>query len=266
MWIRSLLFNGVFLVGTALVLIVVLPILLTTTARALRFVEWWSAVVDGALRWLVGLDYEIRGRENIADEPVIYACKHQSAWDTYLFFLIFPQPAYIMKKELMRIPIWGQFARKCRAISVDREGGASALKTLIHDTKDRLAAGRPVIIFPEGTRTAPGRRIPYNPGIAALYAQCNVPVVPVALNSGMFWGRRSYLKYPGRIRVAFMPAIEPGLKRRDFMTRLEDSIETAASRLAVEAARAYPQVAFRLDTDDAEPADAVGEPVDKTSD
>jgi len=246
-WLRSLVFNVFFLAGTGLVLLISMPVLLTTTQGALRYVAWWSRMQSRMLRWIIDLDFDVRGAEHMRPNGVIYACKHQSAWETFFFFLMFPNPAYVMKKELMNIPIWGLYARKCRAISVDREGGASVLKSLIRDTQDRLAAGRPVIIFPEGTRTQPGQRVDYNPGIAAMYSQCGVPVIPVALNSGLFWGRRSYLKFPGTITAEFQPPIPPGLKRRDFMAALEDGIETASRRIAVEAAERFPAVAFRMD-------------------
>lgn len=266
--IRSFLYNGCFLIGTALFLLVSAPTLLTTTNLALAWVGWWARAQARLLKIVVGLDHEVRGAENVCDEPVIYACKHQSAWDTFFFFLLFDRPAYVLKKELLKIPIWGQYARKCRAIAVDRDGGASALKSLVKDTKDRLAAGRPVIIFPEGTRTAPGHRLPYNPGIAALYAQCGVPVVPVALNSGLFWGRRSYRKYPGTITVDILPAIAPGMKRRDFMALLESRIEDRAMALLTEARDRFPKLpggAVGIDVEAAGDApQTVDEPVDKS--
>jgi len=270
-WLRSLLFNVCFLAGTGLVLVIASPVLLTTTNAALRFVSWWSGRQNGMLKMIAGLDFEIRGAQHIKPSGVIYACKHQSAWETFFFFVLFWNPAYVLKKELLRIPVWGLYALKCRALSVDRDGGGSALKALVRETKDRLAAGRPVVIFPEGTRTAPGQRRAYNPGIAALYSQCGVPVVPVALNSGLFWGRRSYLKYPGIITVEFQPAIDPGLRRREFMALLEDRIEGAAERLAREAAERFPAVAFRLtpaadEEAGSDPAETVGEPVDKSAD
>ena len=188
-WLRSLIFNVLFLAGTGLILIVVSPVLLMTTRHALKFVAWWSTIQAAMLRVVVGLDHEVRGLENIPEGGFIIASKHQSAWDTFFFFVMFRNPAYVLKKELLNIPVWGLYVRKCRAIVVDRDGGASAMKALIRDTRDRLAAGRPVVIFPEGTRTAPGTGLDYHPGIAAMYAQCDVPVVPVAVNSGVFWGR-----------------------------------------------------------------------------
>ena len=173
--------------------------------------------------------------------------------------MIFNNPAYVLKRELLDIPVWGAYARKCEAIAVDRDGGATALKALIRDTRDRLASGRAVIIFPEGTRVPPGQRRPYHPGVAALYSQCDVPVIPVALNSGLFWGRRSYRKSPGRILVEFLPPVPDGLKRPEFMKALEDAIEPTAERLVAEAVERYPEIArARADSADRAPSNPVG--------
>jgi 1-acyl-sn-glycerol-3-phosphate acyltransferase len=249
--VGSALFNLVFLPGTA-VAVMGMILLLPFPRMAMQWaVRNWSWVQHWALKVLVGLDFEVRGRENIAGGAAIYASKHQSAWDTYAYYLLFPDPAYIMKVELMRIPVWGWMAKKCEAISVDRAGGAGALKTLVRDVKNRLAAGRQVIIFPEGTRTEPGRSLPYQPGIAALYSQCDAPVVPVALNSGLFWGRRNFRKQPGSIIIEFLPAIPAGLRRREFMQTLESRIEEAADRLADEARASHPWLPAPEDAQDA---------------
>lgn len=244
--IGSGLYNCVFIGWTALS--VTLMILLLPFPRPVmqRAVKLWAWSQHWALKALVGLDFEIRGREHIVHGAAIYASKHQSAWDTYFFYLLFADPSYVLKKELVRIPVWGWIARKCAAVSVDREGGAGALKALVRDVRQRLSEDRPVIIFPEGTRTPPGTRRPYHPGIAALYGQCDAPVIPVALNSGLFWGRRSYAKLPGRIVIEFMPAIAPGMKRREFMATLEATVEDAALRLAEEGVQRFPLTQERL--------------------
>ncbi len=244
--VGSGLYNVVFLGWTALAVTMMIVLLPFPRFAMQRAVKAWAWTQRWALKALVGLDFELRGRENILPGGVIYASKHQSAWDTYVFYLLFSDPAYIMKKELMRIPVWGWMARKCEAISVDRAGGAGALKALVKDTRARIAQGRPVIIFPEGTRTQPGTRLPYHPGIAALYSQCDAPVVPVALNSGLFWGRRSYRKNSGRIVIEFLPAIEQGLRRPEFMSRLENAIEGTSDRLAAEGIAKYPETAASM--------------------
>ncbi len=238
--IGSGLYNIVFIGWTAVsvtIMILFLPFPRPVMQRAVKI---WAWSQHWALKFLVGLDFEIRGEENIVHGAAIYASKHQSAWDTYVFYLLFSDPSYVLKKELVKIPVWGWMARKCAAISVDREGGASALKALVRDTRQRLGDDRPVILFPEGTRTRPGTHKPYHPGIAALYSQCEAPVIPVALNSGLFWGRRSYTKQSGTIIIEFLPAMPTGMKRRDFMQALETQIESTAERLAHEGVKQFP--------------------------
>jgi 1-acyl-sn-glycerol-3-phosphate acyltransferase len=192
------------------------------------------------IRKIMGIEFDVRGRENLpTNGPFIIASKHQSAWDTLIYNIIVLDCAYVVKRELFSFPFFGWFLWRVGMIGIDRKGGASTLKQLVANCKARLAEGRSIIIFPQGTRTAPGTQNPYLPGIAALYAQCNVPVVPTALNSGMFWPRRTFLKYPGTIVIEFLPAIEPGLKRREFSARLEAAIEPATTRIEEEARRVF---------------------------
>ncbi len=235
MLIRSAVFNAFFVVWTALVLLTYWPLRPFPRRYMRKTIRLWGIGVRVGLKWLVGLEFEIRGRQNIPPEPVIFAAKHQSAWDTAFFGLIVDKPAYILKEELLSIPLWGAYARRCGAIIVNRAGGASALKKMVRDSEAALDRGYTIILFPEGTRTAPGQVLPYQPGIAALYARSPAPVVPVALNSGLFWGRRGFVKRPGTIVVEFLPALPPGLDRRAFMAELESRIETATNRLAAEA-------------------------------
>jgi 1-acyl-sn-glycerol-3-phosphate acyltransferase len=138
----------------------------------------------------------------------------------------------VLKRELLHIPMFGWYMRKVGMIAVDRSRGASALKQMVREAQATFAAGRSIAIFPEGTRTAPGEHKPYQPGVAALYTQLGVPVVPIALNSGLFWGRKAFLKKPGTITLQILPAIPPGLDRKTFMKRLESSIEDASKALA----------------------------------
>jgi len=236
--VRSLIFNVVFFTYH-LVLVVTLSLLLAFPRRwAQTATRLWTKGAGLFLRALVGLDYEVLGAP--PEEPCIIVSKHQSAWDTFSFYLMLDDPNYILKKELTRIPVWGWCALKCGAISVDREGGGAALKKLVRDVQDRMAGGRQVIIFPEGTRTAPGQRREYQPGVAAIYARADVPVVPVALNSGLFWGRRSFRKKPGVITVQFLDPMPQGLKRREFMAELESRMETATDALNAGAKTRFP--------------------------
>ena len=245
--IRSALFNTFFITFTAFSL----ATMAMSTLFPRPFIHWivgcWSQTLVCALKVLVRLEFEVVGREFIIDGAALYAAKHQSAWDTFIYFLIFKNPSYILKKELHKIPFWGMAANKYGAISIDRSGGASSLKQLIKDTKNRLLQNYSVIIFPEGTRSAPGIKLPYHPGIAALYSATDVPVIPVAVNSGLFWGRHSFIKRPGVITIEFLPPIDRGLKRRDFMEKLESTVEAATDRLVVEAILKFPETKITLD-------------------
>jgi 1-acyl-sn-glycerol-3-phosphate acyltransferase len=188
----------------------------------------------------MGIEFEVRGSENLpTNRPFIIASKHQSAWDTLIYNIIVLDCAYVVKRELFWFPFFGWFLWRVGMIGIDRKGGATALRELVADGKAHLAAGRSIVIFPEGTRTPPGTQNQYLPGVAALYTKCKVPVVPTALNSGMFWPRRTFLKYPGTVVVEFLPVIEPGLRRREFSALLEEAIEPATTRIEEEAQRIF---------------------------
>jgi 1-acyl-sn-glycerol-3-phosphate acyltransferase len=146
-----------------------------------------------------------------------------------------PHPSYALKQELMWIPVINLYFKRMGTVSIRRNAGASAVKNLIQGARRIMAEKRPLVIFPEGTRAISGKPGQYQVGIAALYRDLNVPVVPVALNSGLFWGRRSPIKHPGEITVKFLPPILPGLSRTHFMTQLVDSIEGACAQLNKEA-------------------------------
>jgi 1-acyl-sn-glycerol-3-phosphate acyltransferase len=192
----------------------------------------WAKGVMMLLGVLVGIHYEIRGRNNIPAGPVLIAAKHQSAWETMIFHIITNDPAVVMKAELLKIPIYGWYCRHSRMIPIDRDTGSRAIRAMVDAAKAAAAEARPIIIFPQGTRVAPGVEAPYLPGIAALYRQLGIPVVPVALNSGVFWSRQAIRRKPGTIVLEYLPVIEPGLNRKDFMARLESAIEPASTRLA----------------------------------
>ncbi|MEE8351412.1 MAG: lysophospholipid acyltransferase family protein [Rhodospirillales bacterium] len=237
---RSIVFN-VFFFAFHLGLVVAMTLLLAFPRRwEQRLVRLWTNLLGKFLKMIVGLDIEIRGLNNLPSGPAVIVSKHQSAWDTFVFYTLVNDPNYILKKELMDIPFWGWCAAKCGAIGVDRDGGGSALKKMVRNTEDRLSKGRQVIIFPEGTRAKPGSRLPYHPGIAAIYGHTKAPVVPVALNSGLFWGRDSFVKYPGVVTVEFLGPMPPGQKRREFMADLESRIEGASDVLMAEAREKYP--------------------------
>ncbi len=233
--LRAFLFNVIFWIWTPLLTVLYLPMLLVPWRAMYAAVTWWARTVMRLLDLLIGLEWEMRGRERLPAGGCIVAAKHQSAWDTISLPLWFDYPAVVLKRELFLLPVWGWHARHCGMISVDRSAGASALKRMVAEARARADDGRKIVIFPQGTRTAPGTKRAYLPGVAALYDRLDLPVVPVALNSGIFWGRRSFMKRPGRIVVEFLDPIPPGLKRPDFMAELERRIEEASDRLAQEA-------------------------------
>lgn len=238
--VRSLVFNVLFFAGTAVMLLLMWVLLPFPYMAIQRTAMLWGQAMRWLLRTIVGLGFEVRGREHIPDGPAVFACKHQSAWDIFIFYEIVSDPVYVLKKELMRIPFWGWYATKVRVIPVDRKGGGTALKRMTRAALAALAAGRHVVIFPEGTRTAPEQRRPYQPGVFAIYAEAAAPVVPVAVNSGLFWGRRRFVKRPGVITLEILPAMPSGLDRRAFMAELESRIESATARLVAEARQRFP--------------------------
>lgn len=231
LWLRSLCFNVGWYAGTVVIALVGFPILLLQR----RVVVAWSAFwIDFILWWLAltcRLRHRIIGLENLPAGPVIIASKHQSSWETLAFVKLFPDAAIVMKRELVFIPIVGWAMARAGHIAVERGDGASALRGLLRQTKHAIGEGRSILIFPEGTRVAPGGNRPYQAGTAALYRQLGVPVVPVALNSGVFWARRKWVKRPGTITVEVLPPIAPGLRREAFMDTLRERIEDATERL-----------------------------------
>ncbi|MGE0259932.1 MAG: lysophospholipid acyltransferase family protein [Alphaproteobacteria bacterium] len=234
-YLRSLAFNAGFVLVTAVLGVLALPLLLAPRRVVMRFGRFWARSVLGLLRATAGLDCEIRGLGNLPDGPYLVAMKHQSAWDTLILPVVLGDPAIVLKRELLWVPFYGWYASRAGSIAIDRGGRAAALRRMLAAARAAAGAGRPVVIFPEGTRTAPGRRQPYQPGVAALYQTLGVPLVPAAVNSGLFWGRRSFLKRGGRITLEFLDPIPPGLPRRRLMPELERRIETATAALEREA-------------------------------
>ena len=193
MILRSLIFNILFFGQAALTLLFGWAFLWMSMANYRRYIALWAHFANFLVRYLLGVRVEFRGTENVPDEAVIYACKHQSAWDTTLFLWLDANNAYVMKASLGRIPFWRWYVQHCGHILIDRSGGAGAMRDMIRKANAILADNRSIAIFPEGTRTAPGAPGTYHPGIAALYSQSTAKVVPIALNSGLFWPRQSLM-------------------------------------------------------------------------
>ncbi|HVJ33705.1 MAG TPA: lysophospholipid acyltransferase family protein [Terriglobia bacterium] len=229
---RAFFFNLCYFTWTVAIHVVCLPLLLGPRRWVLAAGRVWIRVSLWLLRIIVGLDHREKGLENLPHGPAIVAVKHQSAWETLYLSLALHHPAFVLKRELIWIPLFGWYLRKVGMIAIDRSAKSAALKSMVRQAERAFAQGRQIIIFPEGTRVAPGQHKPYQPGIAALYGQLKVPVVPVALNSGLFWGRKAFLKRPGTLTVEYLPPIPAGLDRKSFMKRLEGEIETAANALA----------------------------------
>lgn len=233
--LRSILFNVVFFVGTAIILVCGSPLLLGPRSWAMAGLRLHARAALWALRVIVGTRIEVRGLEWLPPAPFLVAAKHQSAWDTFALVPIFHDPALVMKAELAWIPLYGWFSIKFQHILVRRGRAASALKALIRDARARAAEGREILIFPEGTRRPPGAPPDYKPGIVALYEGLELPCVPLALNSGLFWPRRRLVRYPGTIVVELLEPLAPGLPRAEFRDELQRRIEQASTRLIAEA-------------------------------
>lgn len=233
-WLRSLIFNLLFFGITAVVGIIAIPTLLLPSGAALRVTRLWARLVILALRVSVGVRVEVRGWENLPPSGVVIAAKHQSAFDTIIWLSLLEKPAYVMKKELLAIPVYGWHARNAGMIPVDREGGGPALRGMLRAASAAVAAGAQVVIFPEGTRTPVGQRVAYQPGVVAIAAGTGAPVVPVATDSGRVWGRRHFLKRPGVIRIAILPPLPPGLNRARMLESLQNQIEETTDRLMAE--------------------------------
>jgi 1-acyl-sn-glycerol-3-phosphate acyltransferase len=229
--IRSVVFNVVFYLVLFVYLIAAMPTLLMPRGALLAMVKNWSRLNLRLLKIICNIGCEFRGLENIPEGAALIASKHQSMWETFALITVLKDPAYILKRELLWIPFFGWCAAKAEMIPVDRGRRSQALAAMTERARVETAKGREIIIFPEGTRRAPGAEPKYKFGVAFLYTELGVPCVPVALNSGLFWPRRSFRRYPGLVRVEFLPAIEPGLDRQAFYDRLQDAIETRTAEL-----------------------------------
>ena len=233
--IRPLIFTVLFYGWTAFIGLAAIPLLACQTKTIMGVGRFWVKGSFLILKFIIGIEYHERGKNFLEDGPVIIAMKHQSAWDTLAINLMTKNAAIILKKELLLIPIFGWYLKRANHIAVDRNGGALALKEMLKQARKQLTAGRTVVIYPQGTRTLPGRKKAYHHGVAALYLSLNQTVVPVALNSGLFWPRRSLKMNSGKIIIEYLKPIPPGLNRKEFMHELENSIETATISLQNEA-------------------------------
>ncbi|WP_246164057.1 lysophospholipid acyltransferase family protein [Blastochloris sulfoviridis] len=234
MLLRSLAFNFLFYLSVLVHSVLYMPSLAMSRQAVIRATQSWARTVDFLLHTVMGVRIECRGLENIPPGPLLVASKHQSAWETFGLLLFLTDPVFVMKRELMRLPFYGWYCRRAGMIPVDRAGGGAALRRLAEDARGAIALGRQIIIFPEGTRRPVDAAPDYKPGVGLLYGQLGVPCLPVALNSGLVWPRRTFRRYPGTIIVEFLPPIPPGLPRAEFMARLQEGIERASAALVAE--------------------------------
>ena len=228
-YLRSFLFNSLFYLMTTLIVVLLLPLLLLP-----RQVVWCIARLWGwstsKLLYICGIDHEITGDMH-ADETVIYASKHQSAWETIVLYAELKAPITVMKRELLFLPLIGFFFLRAGCIAVNRSGGMKALRELRASALRIRENPRSILIFPQGTRVMPRTPHDYQIGVFTLYDTTGFTVIPIALDSGRVWPRNSWLKFPGRVRVRFLEPIKPGLTRKQFMSTLEHQIESEVAIL-----------------------------------
>ncbi len=229
--VRSIVFNILFYLNTLILLIMALPTFFLPYRAMIWVAKTWGRINLVLLRVVAGIKIEVRGREKIPRGAILVAAKHQSAWETFALLPLFDNPVFIVKRELQWIPIFGWLMIKGRMVPVDRSAGSQALAEMTERARIELADNRQLIIFPEGTRRAAGAEPRYKFGVAQLYAAEGVPCVPIALNSGLFWPRRSIRRIPGTVVIEILDPIPPGLAKDVFYKRLQSDIETATVRL-----------------------------------
>jgi 1-acyl-sn-glycerol-3-phosphate acyltransferase len=232
--LRSVIFNLVFYVNLCLFMLFGAVFFITPRRWSIQALQLWARSSLFWLRTIAGIRMELRGADDIPPGACLIAGKHQSFWETFAILPLLEDPAMVLKKELSYIPLFGWYIRKFQMIPVERSAGAQALRSLTRAASQAIAAGRQVVIMPEGTRRAPDDAPDYKPGAAALYGKLAVPCVPFALNSGLYWPRRRFLRYPGTIIISFLQPIPPGLDRRSFQFSLETAIETETAALVAE--------------------------------
>ncbi|WP_269514816.1 lysophospholipid acyltransferase family protein [Brevundimonas subvibrioides] len=229
--LRSLVFVAWLYLSLALFAVGMSPALILPHRFALGVVKAWARFVLFGLRWIAGVRVEFRGLEHRPIGRALVACKHQGMLDIIIPFVVLDDPCIITKKELMILPFFGWFAWKTKMISVDRSAASRALRDMVKQARDRVAEGRQIWIFPEGTRAPVGSVPDYKPGVAALYRDIGSPCWPVATNAGVHWPAHGFRRYPGTVVYEFLPPIEADLKRAVFMAELERRIETASNAL-----------------------------------
>lgn len=241
--LRSILFNILFYINLVLIAVLSVPAMLFGRRAILTVARTWGRSSLWLARVVCGMRWEARGLENIPEGAAIYAAKHQSIWETFALTLFAKDFSYVLKRELTWIPFFGWYLLVGEQIAINRAKGSSAMAQVSAAANAIFAQGRQLFIFPEGTRRPAGAPAAYKYGVAHIYANAEVPCLPVALNSGLFWARRSFLRRPGVVVISFLPVIQPGLNAREFLAELEKRIETETAKLEAEAVGADPSLA-----------------------
>ncbi len=243
LFIRSLLFN---IVGYSIIAMGCITNSVVGVFSRKATIKSWNyfflPLFAIALRYIAGIKVEIRGQQYINQDSGIYAGKHESAVETYLLTNFIKKATLVMKKELTYIPIFGWAQAFYGMIPIDRSAGSAAMKNMLRNAKIMIEKKRPIIIFPEGTRRKPGQEPVYKPGVALLYQHLSLPVTPIASNTGFFWSKNSFMRYPGKIIFEFLPPIEPGLNKQEFMEKLQDNLEKKCHELNEETIKEYPHL------------------------
>jgi 1-acyl-sn-glycerol-3-phosphate acyltransferase len=231
LFLRSIVFNAFLYVFTAFSSVVAASLGVFNPRRLPAFARWWSRTWLAVYKAICRVSVEVTGAQNLPKGGCVIAMKHQSTWDTFAMFAIFPEPVFVFKGELTKIPFFGLALKRLGCVPVTRGTGRSALEAMTRGTAAACARGKQVVIFPEGTRSNVGAAPAYKTGVSHLYATLGTDCVPVALNSGRLWPRRSFLRPPGTIHIEILPVIPAGLDRKDMHRRLVVELEAACSQL-----------------------------------
>ena len=234
-FLRSTIFNLAFFSVTAVIAFLTLPTTWMKRSAAMKIVRLWVRTVYALERNIIGLDYEVRGWENVPQgKAFLLAAKHQSTYETFKLHILFDDPAIVLKKELLSVPLWGAFIRKIDPIAIDRSSKKQSIKLLMAEVQRVKDQKRPIIVFPQGTRVrvdATTQEKPYRSGIGHMYESSGLMIVPMAVNTGLFWPKMSWIKKPGVVIFEFLPPIMPGLASDQVMPVLEEKLERASLAL-----------------------------------
>ena len=245
-FLRSLLFNILFYTYTSIICTLFIPAFFLPRGASVWVTHMWLGGVKRLEKYALGLTFEVRGAEHLPkDNKYIVAAKHQSAYETLKLHHLFGDPTIVLKKELLGIPLFGNFLKKLDVIAIDRSNREASISSIIEGAKRMSENGRPIVIFPQGTRVDPNETTkdkPYKGGIVKMYRATDLPIIPLALNSGLFWGRNSFIKNPGKVIFEFLPPIETGLSDKKVMPALEDRLEEKTNELMMEARNNYPHL------------------------